>query len=379
MIKYFKELENKKEFYLPLIIDKIIRKEKEYIKKAYVPIEFIVKYSDLFEQGDVLLKIYDNFNIDKWYKSNLFTDKDIDDIYLFFESIGDEDYNYIIEEINSYQVNSHNIYNYLDLLKKITNLFQELLPHNKEYYSIVEKRIINACKELNKYTSIEYSKIETGEYYIEPDSWYITPNNYLYNPGDGSHQARAISEEYREIKEYIKSGKKFSNHSTSNAYINKTKEMGKRGYITKGQFYNYLHYINYPMFLEEINNEPITRERHIFTIIIGIVNSKVGIYKFFEDLCLKTDNPKEELEKIIKWTNNDIGDILVRCCGFHKVESTVDKTITTSLINYEEEFKEYIDKGWNIVFIPPIIIDEYDNTIKEYPEEFLKIRKILKK
>lgn len=379
MIKYFKELENKKEFYLPLIIHDLNQKKNEYIQKAYVPIEFIVKYSDLFEQGEALLKIYDNFNIDKWYKRNLFTDKDINGIYSFFESICDEDYYYIIEEINSYHVHTHNIYNYLDLLKKMTIIFQELLPHNKEYYSTLEKRIIKACNELNKYSSIEYSKIEDGEYYIEPDSWYITPNNYLYNPGDDSHQARAISEEYRKIKEYIESGKRIKNHSISNYYINETKEIEERGYITKGEFYNYLHYINYPMYLEEIDNEPITRERNIFTIIIGIVNSKVGIYKFFEDLCLKTDNPKEEIEQIKKWTNNVIGDILVRCCGFNKVESTIDKTITTSLINYEEEFKEYTDRGWNIVFIPPIIIDEYNHTVKEYPEEFLKIRKVLKK
>ena len=55
-------------------------------------------------------------------------------------------------------------------------------------------------------------------------------------------------------------------------------------------------------------------------------------------------------------TNNDLVDILVRCCGFHKVESKVNKTITTSDVNYEKEFLEYIDKGWNIKFIPPIII-----------------------
>ena len=56
-----------------------------------------------------------------------------------------------------------------------------------------------------------------------------------------------------------------------------------------------------------------------------------------------------------------------------------EKTITTSCINYEVKFEEYIKKGWNIVFIPPIIIDEDNHNVIHYPEEFLTIRKILKK
>ena len=57
----------------------------------------------------------------------------------------------------------------------------------------------------------------------------------------------------------------------------------------------------------------------------------------------------------------------------------VEKTITTSCINYESELEEYIKNGWNIVFIPPFIIDEYDHCMREYSEEFLVIKKLLKK
>ena len=85
-----------------------------------------------------------------------------------------------------------------------------------------------------------------------------------------------------------------------------------------------------------------------------------------------------EIEKIIHWTNNYIGDILVRCCGFHKVESMQEKTITTSCINYENELREYINNGWNVTFISPFIIDEDNECLKEYPEEFLVIRRLLK-
>ena len=36
----------------------------------------------------------------------------------------------------------------------------------------------------------------------------------------------------------------------------------------------------------------------------------------------------------LKWD-----DILVRCCGFHKICSISDKIITTSSLNYEEELQ----------------------------------------
>lgn len=67
-------------------------------------------------------------------------------------------------------------------------------------------------------------------------------------------------------------------------------------------------------------------------------------------------------------------DFLVRCCGFHKISSVLDKTITTSCINYEEEFKEYIEKGWHIDFIKPIVFNEYTKRLEEYSDEALLIK-----
>lgn len=381
MVKYFKELEKKKEFYLPLMINKYDIKKEYGIREAYVPLNYIEKYADLFRNGEPLIRQYKYFNIEKWCKDqHIISIRDLDlyDPVNYFEYIS-EHYDYILSEINSLRINSHIVRIYFRLIEEISVLFQDLFPDEKEFYSPIKNKAKEALEELEKYDDIKYSKVEKGEYHLEPDAWYITPNNYLYNPGVFSHQARTLEDSYMRIKDYIESGKRITNYNHSNIYLKETKKVEERDYITRGQFYSYLHYINEPNYLESINGEPVTRERNIFTLIIGIINSHVGFYKFFEDLCLKTDNPKEELEKIKKWTNNDIRDILVRCCGFHKVESTVDKTITTSLINYEEEFKEYIDRGWNIVFVPPIIIDEHDKTVKDYPEEFLKIRKVLKR
>ena len=131
--------------------------------------------------------------------------------------------------------------------------------------------------------------------------------------------------------------------------------------------------------MESINGIPVTREKHVVNLILGIINAHACFYKFFEELCLYTENPKYEIKEIIKWTKNDIGDILVRCCGFHKVESMQEKTITTSCINYESELEEYINNGWNIQFLSPIIIDKDNKCLKEYPEDFLVIKRLLKK
>ena len=53
-----------------------------------------------------------------------------------------------------------------------------------------------------------------------------------------------------------------------------------------------------------------------------------------------------------------LDDLLVQCCGFHKVNSSREKTITTSSLNYKESFKEYIQNGWEIDYVPKIIIDK---------------------
>ena len=56
----------------------------------------------------------------------------------------------------------------------------------------------------------------------------------------------------------------------------------------------------------------------------------------------------------------------------------LEKTNTTSCVNYEEELKEYINNGWNVIFLPPFIIDKDSNCLKKYPEDFLVIKRLLK-
>ena len=380
MIKYFEVLENKKNYYLPLI--NVLDKDIISVYHSVVPATFIENNSEVFSVGKSLIEIYETFDISSWFNNSTIDYGDKCDIAESFTSIKDDGDLYFVKEfVNSIEINNLLINNYLNTIKNMTSIYIDLFPDNKELYSSLNCKIEKALKELENYMTI---KIELGRgvFQYQPDSWYITPNNYLYNTGDKlkGHKSRILNNKLYTIYELINKGYCLKNNSESDYYIKKSKEIENNGYITRSDFEEYLNYVNQPIYLEKVNGIiPVSREKHIIEIILGIINAHACLYKFFEALSNKTDNHIEELNKIREWTTDDVGDILVRCCGFHKIESTVDKTITTSLINYEEEFKEYIDKGWTISFVPPIIIDENDHTVKEYPEEFLIIRRILKR
>ena len=66
-------------------------------------------------------------------------------------------------------------------------------------------------------------------------------------------------------------------------------------------------------------------------------------------------------------------EILIRCCGFNKVIQQT-KEIITSFINYEEEFSEYIKRGWRICFLPPIRLDENTNRLVDM-SDFCKVKR----
>ena len=377
MVRYYKELEHRLNYYLPLV--DIEDKGKKVLFNYEIPFSFMEKYTDLFKNSESLINIYKNFNIDEWFKKNIYIDyENACSVSSEFESIEEEIY-WILDEYKKIDFSSKAIENYLYLIKRLSFIYIDLFPNNKEYYTSLNKIIIEAIDELKKYMTIQYVPNKKDDVY-QPDAWYITPNGYLYNVGKYGHKGRDLSFNYNKIKYSIKENENIlQTHNNSNGYLNMSTEIKEKGYITAGQFKIFLNYISQPAYLEYINGIPVTRERHIIELILGIINAKAYFYRFFEDLYIYTENPQNEIDKIVDWTNDDIGDVLVRCCGFHKIESMQEKTITTSCINYEKELEEYIKNGWNVVFIPPFIIDKDNHCIKQYPEDFLVIKKLLKK
>lgn len=352
MIKYYKELENRLNYYLPLV-DIQDRGEKELFDYK-IPFSFIEKYADLFKNSEFLITIFKDFNIDEWFKNNMYIDYD-NACYAYseFESIREEFY-LILEEYKKINFSSRAIEDYLYLIKRLSFLYIDLFPSNEQYYTLFNNAINVAIDELKKYNTIHYNPNKVDNIY-QLDAWYITSNGYLYNPGGDGHKSRNLAFNYNKIKNSIDNNEIIlDNHENSNGYLNISKKIKENGYITADQFKVFLNYISQPAYLESINGIPITREKHVIQLILGIINAQACFYRFFEDLCIYTKNPKDEIEKLLHWTNNDIRDVLVRCCGFHKIESMLEKTITTSCINYEIEFEEYVNNGWQIEFIPPI-------------------------
>ena len=380
MIKYHKELENRSDYYLPLVDIQTEGKSRVFDYK--VPLHFIEKYHDLFENSEFLIDIYKNNNIDK--SIDKLIPNNVSDYAKICHMIGElddieEDF-WILEDYKKINITSRTIENYLHLLESLSFQYETLFPKTKDYYKSVNERINEALIELKNINTIIYNPSREKNIY-EPDAWYIAPNGYLYNSDSMKygHKSRNLTFAFNMIKDYIKEGNQFENNVTSNGYLELSRQIGEKGYITEGQFKRFLNYVSQPVYLQKINGIPIATEKHIVDLIIGIVNAQAHFYRFFEDLCIFTEKPQNEIDKLVAWTKDDIRDILVRCCGFHKIESMREKTITTSCVNYETEFEEYIKNGWNVEFIPPIIIDKYNRCVTEYPKEFLVMRKVLKK
>ena len=111
-------------------------------------------------------------------------------------------------------------------------------------------------------------------------------------------------------------------------------------------------------------------------LVMGVYMAHGLVTKFIADLYQKTSNPREWIDYLKKM---DCDDFLVKCCGFNKVVRQMNDSdryseILTSNYNYEEEFKEYIDHGWKVKFIPPIRIDEYNKTLREM-DDYCKVKR----
>lgn len=376
MVKYFNMLENRKEFFLALINNQ--KREEIYSFNCNIPISYIEKYSNLFEKTEFLIDIYKNFDINQWFDKNVYINYEkVCSVLNEFENIKEE-IDWILEDYKKIDCTSKAIQDYLYLIKRLSYIYMDLFPNERDFYALLNKTILEAIEELKIISTVK-CKSNKGVNIYQPDAWYITPNNYLYNAGEDGHKSRDLTFNYNRLVRLIFNNEiDLSNHDISSSYFNELEEIKENGYITASQFKVYLNYISQPVYLKSVSGMPITMDKRTIKLISGIINAQQYFYKFFEDLFINTNSPISEINKIMKWTKNDIGDILVRCCGFHKIESMLEKTITTSCVDYEIQFEEYIKKGWKIQFVSPIIINQKLGEVEKYNNDFIVIRKVLK-
>lgn len=91
-----------------------------------------------------------------------------------------------------------------------------------------------------------------------------------------------------------------------------------------------------------------------YYFIIGHLAAEIVLYNSF----FKINNSEHKKDVILQINQMDVADTLVRFSGFNKVESNLDRTITTSSLNGIKEFFEYLKKGWNLQIIPGIVYDQ---------------------
>lgn len=417
MIEYFEELENRESQYLSLIDESSF--ENNNIDINYLPLRFYQKYNNLFStllDLDVLyIKALDNNQPQVFLNDNLYSGFDFD--YFYYSYINNEDdisayltikgknrMDFLVQLFKKKYKESDYLYQYIS---SILEMF--FINRNKKIYwnkysvktylsstMIIAKYQNKLSKNVEKLIQQVLSEIEKFEFEIPikpynsvnfklPNCWYITPYKHLYNSmgTDGHKDANLIYPFYYTIlRDY--------QNPNPVPYLKSVQRLKQNEFITSTEYKEHLNLkYDFPCIYPEsyYNLDPLSKNiyRHtnkrsynpkLVNLIIGIESAHAGIYDFFYRLRQYSNNYEQDL---ILLKSLDFNDMLVRCCGFHKVTSLPDKIITTSLINYEDEFIEYIKKGWKIDFLPPIIINESKGTLEEYPEEFLTIKKILKK
>lgn len=415
MVNYFKELENPNDYYLDLVNNRLYNQQDIYLKT--LPLEFYKKYGRIFflikkydllhEKGSKERKMYLNpkdditeiplecvyssyirgYGLEDTEFSKNGSDKMDDlkneyserykgdnfckDFETYFFAIYDQFYysDHVIP------CSKNCISDYISSAKIMAKCQNKLSEEEEHLFEEALDYIVN-CK-----IEIPHKDYEPVKMYL-PNAWYITPYNHLYNTmGPNGHKTANLIYPYGSIKG--------GNAVNPRGYLNEAKRILKSGYVDKAIFDHYTNLIYdfstiypdeyYQMdYLEKARYNAFQKKTYnprIVKLIAGIASAQAGLYSFFYNLKNNSCNYYEDLKFVRQFS---LDEILIRCCGFHKISSVLEKTITTSCINYEEEFEEYIKRGWHIDFVKPIILNSYTKRVEEYSDECLLIRKVLR-
>jgi hypothetical protein len=204
------------------------------------------------------------------------------------------------------------------------------------------------------------------ENYIIPNCYYINPKGVLYNCfGNQGHKEVNMVYTYMLIKDAfydiryisISSDGKISLERELRIELEKYKRIITTNSITRDDVFSYLH-----MDCCDLDNQLLINN------ITGIISSKICLLEYFINIKNKYKySLKDIMNEIVLQSNDDINDVLVRLCGFHKIETIVDKIITTSSLDLNQ-FLNYLDNDFNIYIIPEIVIDHKSD---EYKKELI--------
>ena len=394
MYKYFSELEKASDFRTSLLRETSGKNQDCFIREIPFSTELLKQLKTLFPKlnkiDKLIIALDENLflNIPNY---NLLSYESLLDSGPFFQKKKEDYYETHYDLKENIKLTSWNLYLLLNEMLLYIPYLTSFYPDYQEFLLNTQKEIQEILVTLDFKSTIKIPPKSDEKMLIWPNSWYITPNGYLYNTGFGHAQGNLTYQINMVIYDHLKQNKKVLN---INHYQHIT-DILKRGYITYNEFEHYSHLMyKLPTIITpevehdrefyksvlKLSEEEIEKlihsskinyphpersyQKNLITLIIGHLAAESSLYSSFSRIN-ESCNKKEIIEKLQYLTANDIRDVFVRFCGFHKIESTVDHTITTSSLNGITEFSEYLKRGWNLHIVPRIIYDKYNDELSQ--------------
>lgn len=414
MFPYYEVLEDANDFNIYLADDLVhCNRDFRFLKELNVP--FIDKYKSLFLKLNFLddvIKAHNEkfgeplFCKDRWTLYEIFSYKD---------DLEQERLECGLEEITMIK-NSTSLMRKLSEYEGYLNLFIELYSNDNAFFVSLRKELQGCLSDLKKVIKIPpKSRIIKKRI---PEGWYMTTNGYLYNPnGEVGHDLKGHKDgnlriDLLYIKERLMNHKDISKryYNEKESYVEHLKKIQKEGSVTELDFQFYANSIydfnvvltkqmleekafsdsvcalpekEYVTLLLGSKRKTICRnfpERayffHLFktnmeikrsyqpninTLVQGYFDAVISLYRAFSMLNVskqKARNVEKIYEACLKFYKNRYEEVLMRFCGFSKIERG-EKKITTARLNGIQLFSQYLEKGFDLYIIPPVVYDKY--------------------
>ena len=362
MYEYFYELDKPNDFSVSLL-------KCNYLEDGFYSVEssltrdFCIKNINLFanlRKIDNLIELLFYEMIEN--KNRLYYFEDYEKLSVIFDYFNKEEYEEMKKEKDNLQLKTSDLKIVLEYYKVCIEGLLEIYPDLSCFLTTTIKMIDDALKELDKkrFIQIPYNN---SVMYTFSNAWYITPNGYLYNTGSG-HKQGNLSYPYEDILDRLKNSQELPLIDNRN----KIRNILKRGCVEVVEFKNYANLEYEIPTVITTDSSPVYQfrksyQKNIATLVIGHLAAEESLYRSF--FRMNSSNYKQQLALYFSLNKIALDDVLVRYCGFHKISSVVDKTITTSSLNAVDDLKLYLDKGWTIDIIPGIVYDRVKDKVDD--------------
>lgn len=354
-MKYYAEIES--EFFLPV---NNIKKINHTLDNSKLPKTFYDKYKIINDLIPKIKKLFAKFSFNT-----------------FFNNPNYDDYNkkYFAHLLKIYQKKSQlissRLHEKLTLLESKESI--QCWANICDFIHMVDNTLIDkdtfiSIMQLLNEALIDIGKIDgsLSKHYL-PDKWLLTSKGFLYNMQTTAHETGSFKNYYLEKTNWFLTKTQPLPHKNNTIIekINPCPELNdpsiilKNGYISCNVIDELLHFIDYYHFNKKVYDPKIIMSS------IGMIELCKDLMFFFDKLELYTDYPKDNLRKSISITNGNYLDFLIRCCGVSKIASFPYKTIITSSLTAKKDFEEYLEKDFNVCFVPPIIINREKRMVEE--------------